>query len=77
LSKAKKDTLITCMIQEMCPNRNQGGVTTLQEIECKGQKIHILLFGGYITQIICPYLNRGSHTHIEHLCTCTKEKSNG
>lgn len=62
-----------CLIQEMCPNSNQGGVTTLQEIECREEKIQILLFGGYITQVICPYLDRGTYSNIRHLCT--KKKS--
>lgn len=62
------DKPIPCLIQEMCPNSNQGGVTILQELECRGEKIQVVLFGGYITQIICPYLERGNFSNIEHRC---------
>jgi hypothetical protein len=63
-----------CKIQEMCPNHNQGGVTTLQEIECKGEKIPILLFGGYITQVICQHLDRN---YPGPGPACKKEQNNG
>lgn len=72
MSNEKQEEITLCLIQERYPGDKSGGITTLNQIDCKGDKVDIVMFAGAITQVVCPYLDRDGRFATMY---CTKPDS--